>query len=45
MSDCSHDCEHCASKCDNEKKSFLEPQNAMSDIKNVIAVVSGDVGM
>ncbi|MBQ6119119.1 MAG: Mrp/NBP35 family ATP-binding protein, partial [Clostridia bacterium] len=45
MSDCSHDCANCASKCENEKTSFLEPQNAMSDIRNVIAVVSGKGGV
>ncbi len=43
---CSHDCANCASKCDNaEKTSFLEPQNEMSNIKNVIAVVSGKGGV
>ena len=42
---CGGDCANCASKCDREKTSFLEPQNAMSDIKNVIAVVSGKGGV
>ena len=43
---CSHDCANCASKCENaEKTSFLEPQNEMSNIKNVIAVVSGKGGV
>ena len=42
---CSGNCANCAEKCENEKKSFLEPQNAMSDIKNVIAVVSGKGGV
>ena len=45
MSDCSHDCANCASKCENDKTSFLEPQNAMSNVKNVIAVVSGKGGV
>ena len=42
---CNHDCSNCASKCSEEKKSFLEEQNAMSNIKNVIAVVSGKGGV
>ncbi|MBQ9506830.1 MAG: Mrp/NBP35 family ATP-binding protein [Clostridia bacterium] len=43
---CNHDCASCASKCENEKKtSFLEAPNAMSNIKNVIAVVSGKGGV
>ena len=43
---CNHDCSNCASKCDNEQKtSFLEAPNAMSNIKNVIAVVSGKGGV
>lgn len=44
MSDsCSHDCSNCSSKCDNAI--VKEPQNAQSDIKNVIAVVSGKGGV
>ena len=43
---CNHDCSNCASKCESANKtSFLEAQNAMSDIKNVIAVVSGKGGV
>ena len=43
---CNHDCSSCASKCDQANKtSFLEAPNAMSDIKNVIAVVSGKGGV
>ncbi|MBQ6421651.1 MAG: Mrp/NBP35 family ATP-binding protein [Clostridia bacterium] len=43
---CDHNCENCASKCENpDPQSFLEPQNEMSDIKNVIAVVSGKGGV
>ncbi len=43
---CNHDCENCASKCDNaDPRSFQAPQNAMSDVKNVIAVVSGKGGV
>ena len=42
---CSHDCSNCASKCSEAKTSFLEEQNAMSNVKNVIAVVSGKGGV
>ncbi|MBQ7637996.1 MAG: Mrp/NBP35 family ATP-binding protein [Clostridia bacterium] len=43
---CDHNCENCASKCDGANQtSFLEEPNAMSDIKNVIAVVSGKGGV
>ncbi|MCH5198173.1 MAG: Mrp/NBP35 family ATP-binding protein [Oscillospiraceae bacterium] len=43
---CNRNCENCASKCDSAgKTSFLEDQNSMSDIKNVIAVVSGKGGV
>ena len=40
---CNNDCASCASKC--EKADLREPMNAMSDIKNVIAVVSGKGGV
>ena len=46
--ECTHDCSSCASKgsCQNEEKtSFLEPENKLSHIKNVIAVVSGKGGV
>lgn len=43
MSSCNNDCGSCASKC--EKADFRAPQNAMSNIKNVIAVVSGKGGV
>lgn len=44
---CTHNCETCSSKCDSagKKNSLLEEQNKMSDIKNVIAVVSGKGGV
>ena len=42
---CNGNCASCASKCENEKKSFLEEANALSNIKNVIAVVSGKGGV
>jgi len=44
MSDCNHDCSSCSSKC-SEPESLLEAQNALSDVKNVIAVVSGKGGV
>ena len=44
MSDCSHDCENCASKCDSPE-SFLEKPNQLSSIKKVIGVVSGKGGV
>jgi Mrp family chromosome partitioning ATPase len=44
---CTHDCSTCASNCGErtEPQSFLEPMNKDSDIKNVIAVVSGKGGV
>ncbi len=44
---CTHNCETCSAKCSSAEKktSFLEAQNKMSDIKNVIAVVSGKGGV
>lgn len=44
---CTHNCETCSAKCDSaeKKNSFIEEQNKMSDIKNVIAVVSGKGGV
>ena len=45
MAECNHDCGNCASKCGEEKTSFLEEQNSMSNVKNVIAVVSGKGGV
>ncbi len=46
--ECTHDCSSCASAggCQSsEKTSFLEAQNSLSNIKNVIAVVSGKGGV
>ena len=38
---CSHDCSTCGADCASRKpESLLEPQNPMSDIKKVIAVMS-----
>ena len=44
---CTHNCETCSAKCSSaeKKNTFLEDQNKMSDIKNVIAVVSGKGGV
>lgn len=43
---CSHNCDTCKSKCSEEGKySMREKQNELSDIKNVIAVVSGKGGV
>lgn len=47
MSECNHDCEHCGQSCSSRQtpESFLVPQNEFSDIKHVIAVVSGKGGV
>ena len=47
MAECNHDCANCVSNCDErtEPQSFLVPQNSKSNIKNVIAVVSGKGGV
>jgi len=46
MSECSHDCSSCSANCSSrEKQSFLEAPNKMSNIKKVIAVVSGKGGV
>lgn len=47
MSDCTHDCSSCGESCGEraEPQSFLAPPNALSDIKKVIAVVSGKGGV
>ena len=43
---CTHDCSSCGENCaDRDPKSFLEPQNRLSDIKKVYAVVSGKGGV
>ncbi len=44
MSECTHDCSNCSENC-SDRKSFLVEQNSLSDIKNVIAVVSGKGGV
>lgn len=48
MSGCNHNCSECAKKKDGscgDPKSFLVPQNARSNVKKVIAVMSGKGGV
>ena len=47
MSECTHDCSSCSSKCGErkEKQSFLKPMNKNSNIKKVIGIVSGKGGV
>ena len=47
MADCSHNCGSCSQSCSDRTapQSFLEPANAQSNIKKVIAVVSGKGGV
>ena len=43
---CTHDCGSCHESCaSREKTSFLEPQNAQSNVKKIIGVVSGKGGV
>ena len=47
MSECTHDCSTCGADCAsrNKPESLLELQNAQSNVKKVIAVVSGKGGV
>ena len=46
MSECTHDCSTCKSKCSSAKpESLLAPQNDHSNVKKVIGVVSGKGGV
>ncbi len=46
MSECTHDCSTCGADCASRKpESLLEPQNAQSNVKKVIAVMSGKGGV
>lgn len=47
MSECTHDCSTCSANCSSRQQpeSLIEPQNAGSDVKKVIAVVSGKGGV
>ncbi len=42
--ECTHDCSSCSSNC-SERKSLIAPQNKDSNVKKVIAVVSGKGGV
>ena len=44
---CTHDCSTCSASCSSREapESLLEPMNQYSDVKNVIAVVSGKGGV
>ena len=44
--ECTHNCETCSANCsDRTAESLLAPQNELSDVKKVIAVVSGKGGV
>ena len=44
--ECTHDCSSCGADCPSRSgESLLAPQNALSNVKNVIAVVSGKGGV
>ena len=46
MSECTHNCSTCSSNCSERKaESLLAPMNELSDVKKVIAVVSGKGGV
>ena len=46
MSECTHDCSTCSADCASRKpESLLAPQNALSNVKKVIAVMSGKGGV
>ncbi len=46
MSECTHNCETCSANCSSRKpESLIEEQNALSNVKNVYAVVSGKGGV
>ena len=46
MSECTHNCETCGQNCSERKaESLLAPMNSLSDVKKVIAVVSGKGGV
>ena len=46
MSECTHNCETCGVDCASRTaESLLAPQNELSDVKKVIAVVSGKGGV
>jgi len=47
MADCNHDCSSCGETCGERREpyDFSEPMNPFSDVKKVIAVVSGKGGV
>ena len=47
MDECTHDCSSCGASCPSREgpQDLLEPMNAESNVKNVIAVVSGKGGV
>ena len=47
MSECTHDCSSCGENCGERRspQDFLKPANANSNIKKVVAVVSGKGGV
>lgn len=46
MSDCNHNCQSCEKDCgERQAESMLAPQNKKSNVKKVIAVVSGKGGV
>lgn len=48
MSECDHNCENCSANCSSREEapeSFEVPENEFSDVKKVIAVVSGKGGV
>ncbi len=46
MSECTHDCSSCSSNCaDRKPESLIEKPHEMSNVKKVIAVVSGKGGV
>ena len=45
MADCNHDCSSCGKDCGERTGIRKAPMNAMSDVKKVIAVISGKGGV
>ncbi len=42
---CTHNCETCGANCSSRQQDFGEPQNTLSEVKKVIAVMSGKGGV
>jgi Mrp family chromosome partitioning ATPase len=46
IENCTHDCSTCGANCSSrDPKSMIVPQNERSDVKNVIAIMSGKGGV